>query len=297
MKWENTNDAEVLERARAAIRESWRETCELNKGLPGFDPDQLPAFHAPFAGGGALPLEAQRLGLESWASDLNPVAVMLNKAMIEIPPRFAARPPVGPLPAGERPLLEQDWRGAAGLAEDVRRYGHWMREEAFRRIGHLYPQVAITPEMVAERPDLKPYKGKKLTVIAWLWARTVPSPHPDFRGAEVPLVSTFVLSKKAGKEAWVQPVVEGKSYRFEVRVGKPPKEAEKGTKASAGNFSCLLSNAVIENRYIREQACAGQMHSRLMAVVLEGNVNGFMLTLRLNKKRLHNPPNRRGSPT
>src|SRR5574344_480338 len=155
VKWENTNNEEVLARARAAIAKSWRETCELNKGKPGFDPEVLPAFHDPFAGGGALPLEAQRLGLESHASDLNPVAVTINKAMIEIPPRFAGRAPVGPQIEAERGTKRatknafEDWSGARGLAEDVRRYGAWMREQAQQRIGHLYPTVTITPEMIA----------------------------------------------------------------------------------------------------------------------------------------------------
>ena len=140
VQWENTNNEEVLERARAEIRESWRETCEYNAGLPGFEPEKLPAFHDPFAGGGAIPLEAQRLGLESYASDLNPVPVMINKAMIEIPPKFAGRAPVGPIPTGEEaPDVFKKWPGASGLAEDVRRYGYWMREEAKKRIGHLYP--------------------------------------------------------------------------------------------------------------------------------------------------------------
>ncbi len=220
VKWENTNKETVLERARAEIRRSWRETCELNKNHPQaaelFNPDKLPAFHDPFAGGGALPLEAQRLGLESYASDLNPVAVTINKAMIEIPPRFAGRAPVGPLPpspqrgrgvGGEGELFEQDWPGATGLAEDVRRYGAWMREEAEKRIGHLYPKIEVTAEMAAERPDLKPLLGQKLTVIAWLWARTVKSPNPAFSHVDVPLASTFVLSSKAGKEAYVQPEI------------------------------------------------------------------------------------------
>jgi putative DNA methylase len=157
VKWENTNNEEVLAKARAAIWESWRETCELNRGQPGFDPNKLPAFHDPFAGGGAIPLEAQRLGLESYASDLNPVAVMINKAMIEIPPKFANRAPVGPIPAGEQePDAFAEWKGATGLAEDVRRYGAWMREEAKKRIGHLYLPVEITAEMAKNRPDLKP---------------------------------------------------------------------------------------------------------------------------------------------
>ena len=158
VKWENTNNEEVLERAREAIRESWRETCHLNRDHPQaaelFNPDKLPAFHNPFAGGGALPLEAQRLGLKAYASDLNPVAVMINKAMIEIPPKFAGRAPVGPIPEGDKQQsFQREWPGATGLAEDVRRYGHWMREEAFKRIGHLYPKVEITPAMVAERPE------------------------------------------------------------------------------------------------------------------------------------------------
>ncbi len=277
VKWENTNNEAVLERARAEIRRSWREICELNKDHPQaaelFDPDKLPAFHDPFAGGGAIPLEAQRLGLEAWASDLNPVAVMINKAMIEIPPRFAGRAPVGPIPEGEKQKKMMDiWPGATGLAEDVRRYGHWMREEAEKRIGHLYPRVKITPEMVAERPDLKPYEGQELTVIAWLWARTVKSPNPAFSHVDVPLASSFVLSSKKGKEAWVEPVIEGDSYRFEVRVGKPPAEAKGGTTAGKRNaFRCLMSGVPIDYNYIRSEGKAGRMGVRLMAIVAEGN--------------------------
>src|SRR5712692_7626748 len=203
VKWENTNNEEVLGRARAEIRRSWREVCELNKNHPQaaelFNPDKLPAFHDPFAGGGAIPLEAQRLGLESYASDLNPVAVLINKAMIEIPPKFVGRKPVGPVPQGERQAaLHEDWSGATGLAEDVRRYGQWMQEEAQKRIGHLYPLVEITADMAQERPDLKSLVGKKLTVIAWLWARTVKSPNPAYSYVEVPLASTFMLSIMEG---------------------------------------------------------------------------------------------------
>ena len=148
-----------------------------------FNRHKLPAFHDPFAGGGALPLEAQRLGLESYASDLNPVAVLINKAMIEIPPKFAGRPPVNPQSRKNDHGLEI-WKGAQGLAEDVRYYGKWMRDEAEKRIGHLYPKVEITAEMAKERPDLKKYVGRKLTVIAWLWARTVKSPNPAFAQVE-----------------------------------------------------------------------------------------------------------------
>ncbi|HFD87446.1 MAG TPA: DUF1156 domain-containing protein, partial [Gammaproteobacteria bacterium] len=282
VKWENTNNEEVLQRARAEIRKSWREVCELNKDHPQaaelFDPDKLPAFHDPFAGGGAIPLEAQRLGLEAWASDLNPVAVMINKAMIEIPPKFAGRAPVGPpLPSpsgrgavGEGKRLTNDWPGATGLAEDVRRYGHWMREQAEKRIGHLYPKVKITKEMVAERPDLKPYEGQELTVIAWLWARTVKSPNPAFSHVDVPLVRSFVISSKKGKEAWVEPVVKGSSYKFKVRIGKKPSDALNGTVKRSGG-TCLLSKTAIPFSYIRQEAKEGKMGQRLMAIVAEGN--------------------------
>lgn len=281
VKWENTNNEAVLEAARAEIRKSWRETCELNKKHPQaaelFSPDKLPAFHDPFAGGGAIPLEAQRLGLESHASDLNPVAVLINKAMIEIPPKFAGRAPVGPIPAGEKQgEMHADWSGARGLAEDVRRYGHWMREQAQQRIGHLYPKVEITAAMAKDRPDLKPLVGQQLTVIAWLWARTVRSPNPAYASVEVPLASTFLLSTKAGKEAWVEPVVSGSTYRFEVRSvaagdGKPPASAKDGTTAGKRHaFRCLMSDVAVTYDHIRTEGKAGRMRARLMAVVAEG---------------------------
>lgn len=275
VQWENTNNEEVLARARAAIRESWLETCRLNKSHPQaselFDPERLPAFHDPFAGGGALPLEAQRLGLESWASDLNPVAVTINKAMIEIPPRFAGCTPVGPRLADDKQdKLSEDWIGARGLAEDVRRYGAWMRSEAERRIGHLYPKVEITAEIVVDRPDLKPYLGERLTVIAWLWARTVKSPNPAFSDVEVPLASSFVLGSREGKEVYVQPVIEGSEYRFTVRLGEPDDAAKNGTKLSRGaNFQCLMSDTPIDPKHIYAEAKAGRMGARLMAMVAE----------------------------
>ena len=221
--WENTTNERVLEKARAEIRRSWRRTCADNRDHPRadelFDPDRLPAFHDPFAGGGAIPLEAQRLGLESYASDLNPVAVLINKAMIEIPPKFAGRPPVNPERNAGQVGISAAWKGATGLAEDVRYYGKWMRDEAEKRIGHLYPKVEVTAEMAAERPDLKRYVGRKLTVIAWLWARTVRSPNPAFADVEVPLASTFILSKKKGKEAYVEPVIGDGEYHFTVKFG------------------------------------------------------------------------------
>jgi putative DNA methylase len=276
--WENTNNEQVLSAARAEIWQSWRETCELNHNHPEaatlFNPERLPASHDPFAGGGTIPLEAQRLGLESYASDLNPVAVTINKAMIEIPSRFSGRIPVGPLCEGEPnpDLLLRDWPGATGLAEDVRRYGAWMRSEAEIRIGHLYPKVRVTRETAVDRPDLEPSVGESLTVIAWLWARTVKSPNPAYSHVEVPLVSGFTLSTKAGNEAYIETSVTGDTYVFKVRMGPPTEEAKAGTRASGrgSNFRCIVSDAPISGEYIKTEGQAGRMGTRLLAVVAEG---------------------------
>ena len=297
VKWENTTNEKVLQAARDEIWQSWRSACAENVDHPRakelFDRYKLPAFHDPFAGGGALPLEAQRLGLEAYASDLNPVAVLINKAMIEIPPKFAGRAPVNP--ESRAGMLDHDseygrdeegnslnlvapvkdgiWRGAQGLAEDVRYYGKWMRDEAEKRIGHLYPKIMVTPEMAKVRPDLRQYVGKSLTVIAWLWARTVKSPNPAFSQVDVPLASTFMLSTKAGKEVYVEPVIEGGIYRFTVKMGKPndAEGAKNGTKLARGaNFKCLMSGTPIASEHIYGEANAGRMGARLMAIVAEG---------------------------
>ncbi|MBI3768224.1 MAG: DUF1156 domain-containing protein [Deltaproteobacteria bacterium] len=277
VRWENSTNEAVLQRAREEICKSWRATCAANSNHPRakelFDAEKLPAFHDPFAGGGALPLEAQRLGLEAFATDLNPVAALINKAMIEIPAKFAERPPMNPDSRKDKDLFKKTWHGAQGLAEDVRYYGQWMRGEAEKRIGHLYPQIEITPELAKERSDLKPLLGKKLTVIAWLWVRTVKSPNPAFAQVDVPLASTFMLSTKAGKEAYVAPVIESGSYRFNVKVGKPKNAdaAKRGTSAGKWSaFRCLMSDVPITYEYIRAEATAGRMGSRLMGVIAEG---------------------------
>ncbi len=287
--WKNTTNEALLERAREEIRKSWRRTCADNRDHPRaaelFDPERLPAFHDPFAGGGSLPLEAQRLGLEAHASDLNPVAVLINKAMIEIPPKFAGQPPVNPesrarMAEDRDKGMEREWKGAEGLAEDVRYYGKWMRDEAEKRIGHLYPKVEVTAEMAEERPDLARYVGRKLTVIAWLWARTVKSPNPAFRDVDVPLATTFMLSTKKGWGAYVQPVVGRKNYRFEVKVGVPADRAtvEKGTKVSGTNFRCLMSGTAITAEYIRAEGAAKRLGVRLMAMVVAGDGSRFYLS-------------------
>lgn len=261
VQWENSNDPDTLGTARQLI-------------LAATDGNPPPVLD-PFCGGGSIPLEAQRLGLEAHGSDLNPVAVLITKAMIEIPPKFAGLSPVNPAWQAESPekKLLKSWQGAEGLAEDVRYYGQWMRDEAERRIGHLYPKVKVTAEMAVDRPDLKPLIGEELTVIAWLWARTVPSPDPAAQGAHVPLVRSFVLSSKKGKEAWVEPIVDtaAMTYRFEVRTptSHPGAKAPGGTIGRQGG-RCILTGSPMNFNHVRERGRAGQLQSRLMAIVAEG---------------------------
>jgi len=237
VKWENSNNQEVLNAAKAEIMKSTN--------------NNPPALLDPFAGGGAIPLEAQRLGLEAHASDLNPVAVMINKAMIEIPPKFAGQPPVNP---DAKLRQDQQWTGAQGLAEDVRYYGEWMKKKAFERIGHLYPKV-------------KDEHGNEHTVIAWIWARTVKCQNPAC-GCEMPLVSNFALSKKTGKEVYIQPVVEDKNISYEIKEGK---DAPEPTKTARGaNFKCVCCNEAATPEYIKTEALAKRMGAVLMAIVAEG---------------------------
>ncbi len=253
VKWKNTTNERVLSQARE----------EILKATGGNPPPVLD----PFCGGGSIPLEAQRLGLEAHASDLNPVAVLITKALIEIPPKFAGQPPVHPDDKGQTKAV-QTWKGAQGLAEDVRYYGQWMRDEAENRIGHLYPKVKITSEMVADRPDLKQYLGHDLTVIAWLWARTVKCPNPACE-AEMPLAASFKLSSKKGKEAWVEPIVSGNTYQFTVKVGRgtppdPPKISR------GANFKCICCENHVPGDHIKAEGMAGRMGARLLAIVAEG---------------------------
>ena len=277
--WKNSNDELVLNKVRYEIARS------LARGREEVPPDRhdanavlsyltchAPPICDPFCGGGSIPLEAQRLGLRAYGSDLNPVAVLVSKATCEIPPKFAGFPPVNP----DRDL-NMAWKGSRGLAEDIRHYGQWMRNEAESRIGNLYPKVEVSKEMAALRSGLKPYVGKKLTVIAWLWARTVASPDPMLRGVHVPLASSFVLSSRKGKEAIVVGQVDhvDGTYRFTVKAGgiepEELKRANTGTKAGRGsNFTCLISGTPISGGHIKAEGMAGRMKARLMAVVAEG---------------------------
>lgn len=272
VQWENTTNEAVLEKARAEIWQSWRRACADNIDHPRakelFDRHKLPAFHDPFAGGGALPLEAQRLGLEAYASDLNPVAVLINKAMIEIPPKFAGRPPVNPESRNDKALIERQWRGAQGLGDDVRYYGQWMRNEAEKRIGHLYPKVEVTAEMAKDRSDLKPLVGERLTVIAWLWARTIICPNPAC-GSRSPISKTFQLCGKRGNEAYAEIKIDRakKAVRFSVRHGLGGAKEGNVTRTGA---RCLLCENPISLDHIRSEASSGRMGQQLLGVVAEG---------------------------
>ena len=256
MKWENSTNDEILERARAEIRRS----CG---GV-------LPPVYDPFSGGGAIPLEAQRLGLPAYGSDLNPVAVMIGKSMIEIPPKFKNTPPIHP-GIKERSF----YRNAEGLAEDVKYYGEWVRDKALERIGSLYPQVDLPKEN----------GGGKATVIAWIWTRTVPSPDPAFSDVQVPISSSFMLSSKAGKQVWAEPLIDrnAKTISWRIRHGGTKAElawAAAGAKAGRGNFRCLMSDTAISTEYVRNAGQAGKIGHELMAVVAEGK-----------RGRVYLPPN------
>ena len=244
VKWENSNDEKLLGEVRAEILKS-----------TGGNP---PPFLDPFAGGGSIPLEAQRLGLEAHASDLNPVAVLINKALIEIPPKFAGQPPINP--EARKSLVDGNWRGARGLADDIRYYGKWMRDEAERRIGHLYPKVTLPKE----------YGGGEATVIAWLWVRTVTCPNPTC-GVQMPLTSNWWLSKTNGKKAWIEPqidhTIKPSTLSFTIRIdhGKP----QDGTVNRQG-ARCLACGVPVPFDYIRSESKSGRMEQQLIAIVAEG---------------------------
>ncbi|MGO5254425.1 MULTISPECIES: DUF1156 domain-containing protein [unclassified Collinsella] len=237
--WENSNNDRVLNAAKAEIKKSMG--------------DDLPPLLDPFAGGGAIPLEAQRLGLKAYAQDLNPVAVTINKAMIEIPPLFAGKTAVNPESRSRANI--DSWTGNNGLAADVKYYGTWMKEEAARRIGHLYPKVKVPAEQ----------GGGEATVIAWLWARTVKCPNPAC-GHETILMRSFDLSKKKGKEWHVELVCEGGEVRFEVAPGKAMQD---GTVNRRG-ATCVHCGTPIVFKYVRAEGRAHRMGEKLMAIVAEG---------------------------
>ena len=264
--------------ARDEIWQSWRRACAENADHPRakelFDRNKLPAFHDPFAGGGALPLEAQRLGLESYASDLNPVAVLINKAMIEIPPKFAGKPPVNPEARKDKTLVAREWKGAQGLAEDVRYYGQWMRDEAEKRIGHLYPKVEVTAEMAKERPDLKPLRRPEAHRDRLALGAHGEEPEPGLRaGGRAARLDLHALHqggqgglRRAGDRGRRLPL-HGEGGQAEGRGS-----GEERHQAVAGaNFRCLMSGTPISATTSKAEGKAGRMGARLMAIVAEGD--------------------------
>jgi putative DNA methylase len=307
VKWENSNDPLLLSRAMAEIAASF-VSCKVHD-TKEWSIDQLvcgeassrflsrsasaaavtklltehfPPVLDPFCGGGSIPLEAQRLGLRAYASDLNPVPVLINKALIEIPASFSGKPPVNPdsvrdpsVAASSRKPKQKtfeprSWRAAEGLAEDIRYYGKWLRDHAYQRIGHVYPKITVTADLAKRYKHLQPHAGKELTAIAWIWARTVASPDPAANGAHVPLVKSFSLSTRGKTHVHVEPVIDRdtNSYRFEIRTDSesPPSQ---GTVSRKGG-RCLLTGTPIPFEYIRHAGKAGLMGCRLMAIVAEG---------------------------
>ncbi len=229
---------------------------ELVKACAG----ELPAVFDPFCGGGSIPLEAQRLGFPAIAADLNPVAVLLTQAWIDLPLRFAATAPVNRDARRQMKVQTGGWRGAKGLAHDVQYYGRWIRDQAEKRIGHLYPKASLPPEL----------GGGQTAVITWLWARTVQCPDPSCR-ATTPLARSFMLSSKNARQAWVRPIVDRSSrrVRFSVEIGSgsPPS----GTVGRKG-AQCLFHEprGPIDLKHVRKQGMERGLGVELMAVVAEG---------------------------
>jgi putative DNA methylase len=307
--WENSINEKVLNAAKAEIAASiasrkvhdtkewkkeqlicsekaWTYVCRLAKppNVDAFLAEHAPQMLDPFCGGGSIPLEAQRLGLRALGTDLNPVPVLITKALIELPAKCANRTPVNPESANENGMGNL-WIGAAALADDVRFYGNWIREEAVRRIGHLYPKVRITPQIALELPQLKQYIGQEFPVVAWFWARTVESPDPASARSHVPLVSSFWLSTKKESPVWIEANTDRShnSYTFSVRYGVPPAERRKaigsGTKIGRGcKFRCLLSGQPIPEEHIKLQGCEHKLGTRLMAIAVDGPAGRIYLS-------------------
>ena len=282
--WKNSNNESVLIKAQTEIAKSLSKRYGENvpndvEAIRKYISEKAPHVLDPFCGMGFIPLEAQRLGLTTYASDLNPVAALIAKSLIEIPQKFAENPPINPA-SRLNESMNVKWERSTGLAEDVRYYSQWMNEEAKKRIGYLYPKIKITEKMAEDRPDLRLSIGKELKVISWIWARTVASPNPAIKGVHVPLTSKFWISTKKGRDAWVEPVINqtANSYQFIVRTSKPPENfnpkfgtvLNKNQGLLPKGARCLISGERIPFEYIREEGKAGRLGSKLMAIVVEG---------------------------
>ncbi len=274
VKWKTTDETkedsrDILNAARYEIAKSIAREEEINP--PSDDPAAVmrflknkgPEIYDPFAGGGSIPLEAQRLGLSAVASDLNPVAVLINRAMIELAPKYSGKPPVNP-----DARAKVDGKRGHGLAEDIRHYGQLMRDRAFERIGHFYPKATLQD-------------GKEATVIAWLWARTVPCSNPAC-GVHMPLMSSLQVSKKEGNEHWTRPIVDRgtKRVRFAVQdhAGGLPETLPSGRTAGDKGAICVACETITKLEYVREQARAGRMDAVMTAIVADGNPGRRYLT-------------------
>lgn len=254
--WNNLHNDQVMEEARLEIVKSWRYTCRFHNSSGDndvrYNPEELPEFHDPFAGGGGIPLEAQRLGLSSYASDLNPVAVTINKALIELPFKFENHKPVNPESSR---LFNNKWERASGLQEDVRYYANWMLKKARLKIGYMYPNI---------QDD----EGNNYKVIAWIWTRTGKCSNPAC-GCTVPFASTYVLSSKKGNEAWIEPIVVGKNIEFRIHKGKCPKDKETSKLGRGAIFKCPACGQLTTDKYVKDMASEGKMGIQLMAVVAD----------------------------
>ena len=267
-------EAAQKEIARCLAWENDREPPIESKAVKEYLLRYAPPVYDPFCGRGFIPLEAQRLGIKVRGSDLNPVAVLIAKALIEIPPKFQGKPPVNPESLKSENINQ--WRGAQGLTEDVRYYGKWMRDEAEKRIGHLYPQVELPKE----------HGGGKATIIAWLWARTVKCPNPAC-GCQMPLMRSFQLSKKKGKEAWLDPIIDNSQtppiITFEVTTLE--RKSSEGTVSKKGSI-CIACEKPVKLDYIRHEGKSERMNAQLVAIVAEGNKKRIYLTTNEEHKRI-----------
>ena len=274
VKWESTDESKpgvktllanaVYEIARSVARSRGETAPTDPAAVLNYLRERALPIYDPFAGGGSIPLEAQRLGLRAVASDLNPVAVLINKALIEIPPKFRNRPPVNPeadrigMMVGKGKKKQRfPWYGTSGLADDIRYYGAWMREEAFKRIGHLYPKA-------------KPSDGSKATVIAWLWARTIPCPNPAC-GVQMPLLKTFQISKKENNEHWIRPIIDRTAKHVSFVVQNHSGSVPEGGTVDSNGAICIACNSAVPLSYVREQARAGKIGEQMTAIVAKGD--------------------------
>ena len=265
--WKNSNDENILAEARFEIAfsvarnngenlDAFRERHKNDpKAVLQYLNDHCPAVYDPFCGGGSISLEAQRLGLRARGSDLNPLPVLLTKAMVELPPKFHNQPPVNPDADPMGISDDMPWKGTAGLADDIRYYGAWMREEAYKRIGHLYPKVQLSD-------------GSSTTVVAWLWARTVPCANPAC-GIHMPLIKTFQLSKKKGNEHWIKPVLDRESNTISWIVQTHNDGIPQPTVDRQGAY-CFACGTAVKLPYVREQGKAGKIAEEMIAIIAEG---------------------------